>query len=700
MDTLLVLAFANRLREVIMIVYFDTETEMIGGKFGLAPPLITCGMIVKSENEAELKAFGGALRTLFPGQDIYDPAKRSFYMRVDRVSPTPERPAGISQIVLIFNREDTLTVFEHLLPQSHVHFVAHNTAFDIAVISAAAPQKKFLSFIHLLFTALDDSRIHCTYLRSMMETIANGGSLKRSFALKDLIKRYLHISIEKDETVRTSFTTVKHLAIRDWPQEYFGYLLDDITYLEGIFQLQESEKMVHVAHKNSYFDCLIDAPARMRAAFALYLVSCRGLKVDTDAVDNLKNTLEPELHNIEHNLVQAGFASYKKKTDGKSSLIQQNKKAIQEYLKSVGRDTLTEKGQIETTVDALAGCGNPALEALADFGPKKTVLTTYVPALMEAKQSPSKILHPRFMPFSETGRVNGREPNLLNLPRSGGIRDCFIPRDGHCFIFSDYDAAEMRTFAQALLDIIGQSKLAYNYKKDPNFDPHTYLAAAYLKITYDEALALKSAGDKKIKKTRQLMKAANFGFLGGSSAKTFLAFAENYGITDITLADAESLRSFYLSVYPEVKQYFDWVSKQIAKNKMNGDISVILPRSRRIAGNRRFTQACNVYVQGVAADGALKSLYEITKACFTPSSPLFGSRPVLFIHDEIIVESPLGKASAAAKEVQRLMQENMQVFTPDVPSTCSPAMALRWYKEAEAVYDADGNLTVWQPNTK
>lgn len=680
-----------------MFIYFDTETELIGSQFGLAPPLITCGMVVKSDVYSELVDFGKSLRKIFDGQDIFDENKRTFYMQVSLDQNNPQK---MESITLIFNREDTIKIFSHLLPQPHVHFVAHNTAFDIAVLCAAAPKANSLDFIHAMFGALDANRIHCTYLREMMQTIAHGASLKQGFSLKDLVKRTLRIEMKKDEAVRTSFSNVKHLAIKDWPKEYFGYLLDDIAYLEQIFAIQERDKMVKIHYKESTYDCLVDAPARMRAAFALYLVSCRGLRVDTDAVDKLKNSLEPELHAIEHNLVQAGFASYKKKNDDKSSLIQQNKKAIQEYLKSVGRTTLTEKGQIETTVDALKGCGHPALEALADFGPKKTVLTTYVPALMEAKQSPSKILHPRFMPFSETGRVNGREPNLLNLPRSGGIRDCFIPRDGHCFIFSDYDAAEMRTFAQALLDIIGESKLADNYRKDPNFDPHTYLAAAYLKITYAEALELKAAGDKKLKKTRQLMKAANFGFLGGSSAKTFLVFAEGYGITDISLKDAEDLRNFYLNVYPEVRKYFNWISSNIGKNQKDGDICILLNRSRRIAGHRRFTQACNVFVQGVAADGALRSLYEVTKACFNKNSPLYGSRPVLFIHDEIIVESPLSKASEAAKEVQRLMQEGMQYFTPDVPSTCSPAMALRWYKEAEAVYDDQGNLKIWEPNSK
>ena len=173
-----------------MIVYFDTETELIGAQYGLAPPLITCGMIVKSNVQSELVAFGKGLRQLFPNQDIFDKHKCSFFMDVKK----GDKQNPIESIVLVFNREDTLKVFEYLLEQDHAHFVAHNTAFDIAVLSAAAGSLKFL---HLLFKALDNGRIHCTYLRAMMETIANGGSLKRGFSLKDLVKRAFDIDMKK-----------------------------------------------------------------------------------------------------------------------------------------------------------------------------------------------------------------------------------------------------------------------------------------------------------------------------------------------------------------------------------------------------------------------------------------------------------------------------------------------------------------------
>ncbi len=660
-----------------MKICFDTETEMIGGTFGLAPPLITCGMYIVQEKDGEFAAFVPALGEVLPNADSY------------HMSQTQDT------ITLVLNKSDTITVFKWLLLKAKAQFIVHNAAFDLAVLCAADAE-----LIPLVFKGLDENRFHCTYLREMMLTILYGNSLEaRGFSLKDLVRDLLSIELEKDQGVRTSFSAVKNLAIADWPKEYFEYLLGDIHHLYSIYRHQEQRKDFGIAYESGkLYNGLADSHARVRAVFALYLASCRGLKVDMDAVLGLKNSLEPKLHEIEKKLVEEGFATFTKKKEGdtKSSLIKLDKKAIQKYLESQGVVKTTEKGNIETSAEVLESCGHPVLEELAKFGGSKTVLSTYVPALLAANQTPAKVLHPKFFPFSETGRVNGRAPNLLNLPRDGGVRECFVAREGYCFVFSDYDAAEMRTFAQALLDIVGTSKLAERYQQDPNFDPHSYLAAEYLKIPYEEGIEKKSKGDKAFKKIRQLMKAANFGFLGGSSAKTFLLFAKGYGITDITLEDATRLRNFYLSVFPEVRKYFNWISTQINRNP-NNEVDILLKRSGRIAGKRRYTQACNVFVQGVAADGALKSFYEITKACFDKKSIFWGCRPVLFIHDEIIVEAPIHKAPQVALEVQRHMQESMQIFTPNVPSSCSPSMALRWYKNAEPIYDENGVLQIWEP---
>jgi DNA polymerase-1 len=257
----------------------------------------------------------------------------------------------------------------------------------------------------------------------------------------------------------------------------------------------------------------------------------------------------------------------------------------------------------------------------------------------------------------------------------------------------------MRTFAQALLDIVGKSKLAERFQANPLFDPHSFLVAEYLNISYEEVLERKSQGDKNIKQMRQMMKAANFGFMGGASARNFGAFArDRYGVMDINSKKANELYNFYMRVFPEVDSYFSWITSQL-NSSVDDEMTVILPRSGRIAGKKRYTQVCNCFAQGVAADGALKALYEITKESFDVNAILSRCRPILFIHDEIIVETPIDKADIVAKEIKRVMEKSMEHFTPNVPSIVSIAMADRWYKDAEAKYDSNGKLISWTPNS-
>ena len=49
-----------------MKICFDTETEMIGGIYGLAPPLITCGMVVIGEKDKEVEGFYQYFLSSFP----------------------------------------------------------------------------------------------------------------------------------------------------------------------------------------------------------------------------------------------------------------------------------------------------------------------------------------------------------------------------------------------------------------------------------------------------------------------------------------------------------------------------------------------------------------------------------------------------------------------------------------------------------
>lgn len=77
-----------------------------------------------------------------------------------------------------------------------------------------------------------------------------------------------------------------------------------------------------------------------------------------------------------------------------------------------------------------------------------------------------------------------------------------------------------------------------------------------------------------------------------------------------------------------------------------------------------------------------------------PKSPLYGSRPVLFIHDEIICEVPEERAPEAADELARLMLQAMKPFTPDLNMQAEAWVSRRWSKGIEELRDASGRHVI------
>jgi hypothetical protein len=90
----------------------------------------------------------------------------------------------------------------------------------------------------------------------------------------------------------------------------------------------------------------------------------------------------------------------------------------------------------------------------------------------------------------------------------------------------------------------------------------------------------------------------------------------------------------------------------------------------------------NSMFQGLAADGAKEALHLIIKAAYRdPSSPLYGTRPSGFVHDEFIISCRAEQAERALPEVERLMVLGMSKWIPDVLIQApGKIMTERWSK--------------------
>lgn len=281
------------------------------------------------------------------------------------------------------------------------------------------------------------------------------------------------------------------------------------------------------------------------------------------------------------------------------------------------------------------------------------------------------------------------------------VRECFIPRKGLVFAQADYEGLELHTWAQFCIRVLGMSDLADVL--NAGRDPHTELAAEILDGDLEEAYKRKKdKNDQEFINARQAAKVANFGLPGGLGAKRFVDFARStYKVTlaptqEEAEAKARGIKAAWLRRWREARPYFDYVDR-MSKNA-EGFATLIDPFSGAVRGNVGYTNACNDGFQRLGANAAKRGLWLVTKACFTDrASPLYGSRPVNFIHDEIILETADDeRAHDAAHELSRLMIAGANEWLPDVRAKAPPLLMRFWSKNAVECHDERGRLVPWE----
>jgi DNA polymerase-1 len=195
-----------------------------------------------------------------------------------------------------------------------------------------------------------------------------------------------------------------------------------------------------------------------------------------------------------------------------------------------------------------------------------------------------------------------------------------------------------------------------------------------------------------MKSSRQMAKAANFGFPGGLGAKRFVDYArDSYGVV-LTEEQARRLQQNWRKTFPENNVY-----RQYIESLSRGDSFAITHASGMIRSDCLYTDASNNLFQGRAALMSTRALIVAVNECLTPGTVLSGCKPYAFVHDEILIAAPLSRASAVAKRLREIMRAAGKEICPDVRSDAPPAFAFRWYKAMEEVWDGD-TLLPWVPN--
>jgi hypothetical protein len=595
------------------------------------------------------------------------------------------------------------------------HLVAHNTPFDLSVVAADDPD-----LLVLIFEAFAEGRIHDTMNRQKILDNARGalkyewnaetGEFKaQNYSLAHLVHRCLDKWIFGDkegDVWRLRYSTLYGIPVCDWPEAAVKYSLDDSIYALDIFFIQEQDRHAYLLEKEW---------SQVQPDWALRLMSCWGSRTTEEDIAILRAEFQ-EAYDVQADIcLEAGLARrHKVKGVPKVARIMKPIFAlVTKHYNDNGLEVpMTEGGKgevknpkVSTSRETLTMRKYKALEAhphmlaVAELVRIGKLLSTYIPMLELGINFP---ISPRYNAIIETFRTSCSKPNIQNLPREGGVRNCWWARPGYVYGFVDYDTLEMRSLAQCyiwlfpdhacpLLDAIIEGK-----------DLHLEFAAQMLGVTYAEAAKRLDNGDKVVKDTRQGAKITNYGMSGGMGAEAFVDYARGFGV-EISLQRATILRNTFRKVW-DMERYFEHCSN-VSKQK-DPDLGINIVEflgSGLLRGDVRYTAVCNGYFQHLAAMGAKKALFEVAYACYAkPESPLYGCRPWLFAHDEIGLEIPFDgsdigrkKASNAMAELRKIMIQCMEHYCPDVPIGATGAMAFNWLKGAEPVYrDIDGEKTL------
>lgn len=568
------------------------------------------------------------------------------------------------------------------------------------------------------------------------------------------------ITANKASDLRTSYASLVDIPVNEWSIEAREYAMMDAVYVVRVLR-QQIARANKLARKLNVVSVLTDLPRQSYVEFILQLQAMTiGVRVDPALCNDAKEELLADQDAAMPLAIQLGLFV---RDESSPRGYKKGLKRLQAVLSDIERITgftmektktgalSTSEGELKTVYEKVTDILNrgynvatklpipddelvllndyvEAMRAYQQSEKAWKAKSTFVDALAEAQLNPDNRVRFGYQGLKETGRTSSREPNMQNLPRGGKTRSCILPRQGHIFLQADYSNAELRTLAQIHIDEGRESALAREYKKNKDFDPHLYAALEMLRVeginlTYAEGKSILKQKDhpqfKAVKGKRQFAKVANFGYAGGLGATKFVSYA---GAQDLklTLEQAKELREAWLNVWIEMREYFkvrsmqtegigDLTDRDIQYRADEPDTDMYdsvfrFGRSGRHRFLRNYTIGCNTGFQGIAADGAKEALILIHEECFfKKDSPLYRSVPVLFVHDEVILETPFAadtaetraRATAAAMRLKELMEQGMNVHTPDIPAVVEPCLSVKWTKDMESRTLEDGTLSIF-----
>ena len=398
------------------------------------------------------------------------------------------------------------------------------------------------------------------YDTMLAECIIFCGYDKFGYSIKDILKRYLDIDLDK--TVRSEFINI---TTQEFTDGQIIYAALDVTYLHIIVT-----KQMELIKKFNLEYCL---NLENQVVKALADIEYNGMYLDREKWMRIASASKEGAFELQNQLDEVVNSDSKLSKVYKPKYIQTNlfdweerdinlnyasPAQMKKLFKVLGVD-------IESTNDRELSkliSKHKFFELLSKFREVAKVVSTYGESFLDYINPNTNRVHTDFWQIKNTGRVSSgsksmNSPNLQNIPADNKFRNCFKAREGFKWVSIDYSGQEMRLMADAsgeegFIDVLNSNK-----------DLHCYVGSMMFNREIDPV---------KDKAIRTKVKTINFGKAYGMGPPKL---ADSLSIS---IQESEELFKMYEKSFPILN---NWLRKQGEFAKKNMYSKTFNPCNRR-----------------------------------------------------------------------------------------------------------------------
>lgn len=222
---------------------------------------------------------------------------------------------------------------------------------------------------------------------------------------------------------------------------------------------------------------------------------------------------------------------------------------------------------------------------------------------------------------------------MQNIPKRAGkeVRSMFVPRPGHAFVVCDYDSIEIRLLAYYM------ANERFRQLIEDGHDPHAWMAA---QIHGGEPADFAKGTDGE--ETRNVAKNTLFAITYGAGAPRVS------DMNQISREDAKALISKIKGSLPGYHRLQGRIRKKVASV---GHVNTLFGRKQIVKKDKAYV-GLNALIQGSAADIMKQGLVHVASTVAE-----YGATPLLVVHDEVVVETPIENAERVLELTEQGMRD-------------------------------------------